>query len=220
MVRSRVPVKYGTTEEDETKYFDIFMKKAREKGWLNPESYTNSGVSKGTVLQIGHGPGYTGLEWLKHTEGTKLIALDVSSEMIKIAKRNIKEYPGLEKRVEYLNCRVDKIDLKNNSVDGVFCNGETHEWPDPVKAFNEINRVLKPGGKYHISVHNRGVSSFHLLLEKMFFHGLPKEVWKYYLRSVYAAYTYDELKVILDKTDLKNYQLNMTKAGMHIIGEK
>jgi len=220
MVKPRVPMKYGTFGENETKNYDIFMRKLREKGWLTPQKYIDFGISSGIVLEIGHGPGYTGLEWLKHTRDTKLAALDVSSEMIEIAKKNVKEYPGLEKRVKYLNCRADKMEIEDNSIDGVFCNGEIHEWPDPVAVFNEINRVLKPGGKYYLSAHRRDTSGTTVFLQKILMRGLPKECWEEHDVIIDAAYTYDELEEILKKSNLKNWQLTQSKVGMKIIGQK
>ena len=220
MVKLRVPMKYGTRGKKETKNYDLFMIKLREKGWLNPQKYIDFGISGGVVLQIGHGPGYTGLEWLKHAEEAKLKALEVSSEMIEIAKKNIKEYPGLERRIEYVNCSAEKMDIEDESIDGVFCNGEVHEWPNPIVVFNEINRVIKPGGKYYISTHRRDLSSFSFLLQRILMPGLSKDIWEEHRVVINAAYTYEELKEILKKTDLKNWQLIKGRAGMRILGEK
>ena len=221
IVKKRVPKAYGTFGEVETKNFDKFMKILRDKGALNPLKYIEAGISEGVVLQIGHGPGYTGLEWLKHTIDTKLIALDVSSEMIEIAKKNLKEYEGIENRIEYVNCSADDMKIKSDSVDGVFCNAELHEWPDPVAVFNEINRVLKPGGKYYITAHDRAISPITLILEKMIFlRNMPKDMAQEYKAVISAAYTYPEVKEILKKTDLKKYELIKEKAAMRIIGEK
>jgi len=221
IVKPRIPTDYGTTGKDKTSYFDIFMRKIRDRGWLNPQKYIDFGISKGVVLQIGYGPGYTGLEWLKHTSGTKLKALDVSAEMIEIAKKNIEEYPGVEDRIEYLNCSAEKMDIKDASIDGVFCNGEVHEWPNPINVFNEINRVLKPNGKYYILAHRRDLSSFRLLLDKFFMmRGMPKGIWSFYLESINSAYTCEETDDILKKTDLKNYKLTQEKWMILITGEK
>ena len=221
MVKPRTTMKYGTTGKKETKNFDLFMRNLRDKGALVPTRLVEAGISKGIVLQIGHGPGYTGLEWLKHTQDTHLKALDVSLEMIEIAKNNLKEYPGLENRIEYVNSSADKMKFENDSIDGIFCNGEIHEWPDPIAVFNEINRVLKPGGKYLISAHNRAVSSISLLLEKIFvMRGIPNAMWQEYKSVIAASYTYDELKEILKKTNLKKWELIKGKMVFRIVGEK
>ena len=221
MVKPRTTMKYGTTGKKETKNFDLFMRNLRDKGALVPTRLVEAGISKGIVLQIGHGPGYTGLEWLKHTQDTHLKALDVSLEMIEIAKNNLKEYPGLENRIEYVNSSADKMKFENDSIDGIFCNGEIHEWPDPIAVFNEINRVLKPGGKYLISAHNRAVSSISLLLEKIFvMRGIPNAMWQEYKSVIAASYTYDELKEILEKTNLKKWELIKGKMVFRIVGEK
>lgn len=51
-----------------------------------------AGIMQGLALEVGLGPGYLGLEWLKKTEGTRLKALEISPDMITIAERNAKEY--------------------------------------------------------------------------------------------------------------------------------
>jgi len=221
IVRPRIETEYGTTDKIKTKLFDTFMRRARDRGWLNPKKYIDFGISKGVVLHIGHGPGFTGLEWLKQTNGTKLIALDVSTEMIQIAKRNIKEYPGFENRIKYVNCSAEKMDIETESIDGVFCNGEVHEWPNPLNVFNEINRVLKPGGKYYILAHRRDLSFFTLLCDRFFIvRGLPKGTWEFYMESINASYKYNELDKILKKSDLKKFQLTPSKWMILTSGEK
>ena len=57
-----------------------------------------AGINKGLALEIGPGPGYLGLEWLKKTSETRLIGIEISTDMIKIATRNSKQYQ-LEDRV-------------------------------------------------------------------------------------------------------------------------
>ncbi|RLB77537.1 MAG: class I SAM-dependent methyltransferase [Deltaproteobacteria bacterium] len=220
IVKQRVQVKYGTTGETETKNYDLFMKFLRDKGWLNPTEFINAGISKGVVLEIGHGPGYTGLEWLKHTKDTYLKALEVSREMIEIAKKNVNEYPGLEKRIEHIHGNAEKIPFEDDTFDGVFSNGELHEWPNPVAVFNEINRVLKPGGKYFIRAHKRNVNPLFLILQKIAMFKLPREVKKDYFSINRAAYTFEELRKILEKTDLTNWHINEEKIRFIIYGEK
>jgi ubiquinone/menaquinone biosynthesis C-methylase UbiE len=220
MTRPRIPMKYGTTGKTETENYDLFMRFLRDKNWLNSDEFSKAGISKGVVLQIGHGPGYTGLEWLKHTEGTHLAAFEVSPEMIEIAKRNLKEYPGLEKRIKYVQGNAEKMEFDNNSFDGVFCNGELHEWPNPIAVFNEINRVLKPGGKYFIRAHRRDINPLALLHQKITMRKLPKSAQEDFMTITSAAYIYEELETILEKSNLKGWNLEKESIRLTVSGEK
>ena len=221
IVKPRIPTKYIFTDENEMKNYDLFMRKLRDKGWINPKSVINAGISKGVVIQLGHGPGYCGAEWLKNTSNTKLKALEVNAKLIEISKRNIQEYKGLEKRIEYVNCSAEKMDIDDESIDGVFAYGAVNSWPNPLNVFNEINRVLKTGGKYFILAHRRDMNFFVVLFEKYFlFRNSTKEEYDGYKESVNAAYTYKELKEILEKSELKNWNLTKYLRNMTIIGEK
>ena len=75
------------------------------------DSIIKSGITHGIALEIGPGPGYLGLEWLKKTNGTILRGVDISKEMIKIAEENAGEY-RLQNRVKY----VQSDDRSNHSA--------------------------------------------------------------------------------------------------------
>lgn len=94
-------------------------------------------------------PDYLGLEWLKKTRGTKLTGLEISSNMIKVAQKNAKEY-GLESRVKYALGDAHKIPFKDNKFDGVFGCDSLHELVEPGLIFNGIYRVLKSNGKFFV----------------------------------------------------------------------
>lgn len=72
--------------------FDRFAKGMRDKGWNNVDSIVKSGITEGFVLEIGPGPGYIGLEWLKKCPGTKLTGCEISREMINMAEKNTRDF--------------------------------------------------------------------------------------------------------------------------------
>jgi ubiquinone/menaquinone biosynthesis C-methylase UbiE len=130
--------------------YDKMQRYLRDRGWIETNSIIAFGIDSGLALEIGPGPGYLGLEWLKKTTNTNLKCVEISRDMIKIAEKNAKEYNFID-RVEYKEGKAEMIPLDDNMFDAVFSNGSLHEWPDPIKAFNEIYRVLKRGGKFFIS---------------------------------------------------------------------
>ena len=150
MTKGRVhETEQGITGEFPTQAYDVMMRRLRDKGWLETKDIIKSGIDAGLALEVGPGPGYLGLEWLKNTENTGLKALDISEDMIFIARRNAADY-GLTHRVEYLNGDARKMPFEDDHFDAVFSNGSLHEWARPEEILNEIARVVKPGGKYFI----------------------------------------------------------------------
>ena len=94
MVKSRVvETEEGIQGEFDVQQYDQMMRRMRDKGWLETKEILNAGIVQGLALEVGPGPGYLGLEWLKNTQETSLKGL----EMISIAERNAREY-GLEPR--------------------------------------------------------------------------------------------------------------------------
>ena len=140
----------GIEGEFTVAFYDTMQRKLRDRGWIETNDIIKSGITEGLALEIGPGPGYLGLEWLKNTEGTQLKGLDISADMISIAERNAEEY-GLRNRIEYVQSSGDKTPFDNTMFDAVFTNGSLHEWAEPKNTLNEIWRVLKPGGRLMVS---------------------------------------------------------------------
>jgi ubiquinone/menaquinone biosynthesis C-methylase UbiE len=158
-----------------------------------------------------------GLEWLKKTEGTRLKGLDISPDMIKIAEKNAKEY-GCEYRVEYVESDSKIMPFDDNTFDAVFTNGSLHEWAHPKDAFNEIYRVLKPHGKYCITDLRRDMNPILKWFMKLMTR--PKEMQAGLISSINAAYTVDEIEVILQQTNLQKSTVHKNVIGLVITGEK
>ena len=152
MVKPRIPeTDQGIQGEFNVTTYDLMMRRMRDKGWMETEEIIRSGIRSGLALEIGPGPGYLGLEWLKRTEGTRLKGLDISPDMVRMAEKNAGEYGFLNGRVEYVVNNARTLPFEPGSLDAVFSNGSLHEWEEPVHIFNEMERVLKPGGRYFIS---------------------------------------------------------------------
>ncbi len=207
----------GITGELETQAYDKMMRRMRDKGWLETKSIMQAGISSGIVLEVGPGPGYLGLEWLKNTNGTTLKGLDISEDMIAIAERNAAEY-GLENRVTYVQGDACVMPFEDNYFDGVFTNGSLHEWAHPEAIINEIARVLKPGGNYCISDLRRDMSSF--IKWFMWFVTRPKEIRPGLLTSIQASYIVPEIESMLSKTQLKGWRVKGNIMGLVISGQK
>ncbi|OGP55055.1 MAG: methyltransferase type 11 [Deltaproteobacteria bacterium RBG_13_52_11] len=197
--------------------YDNMQRRLRDRGWIETNDIIKSGITEGLALEIGPGPGYLGLEWLKNTRETKLKGLDISADMIAMAERNAKAY-SLTRRVEYIQSSGNKMPFDNNMFDAVFTNGSLHEWSDPRNTFNEIWRVLKTGGRIFISDLRRDM--FFLMKWFLYIATKPKEIRPGLISSLNAAYTPDELKELIKGTRLADCEVTGNLIGVKITGKK
>jgi ubiquinone/menaquinone biosynthesis C-methylase UbiE len=218
LVRPRIiETNEGIQDSFTVEVYDEMMRNLRDKGWIETNLILKTGITSGFALEIGPGPGYLGLEWLKQTEGTNLLALEISPNMIKKAEENSMEY-GLQNRVKYVEGDARKMPFDDDTFDYVFTNGSLHEWSEPDRIFNEIYRCLKHDGKYLISDMRRDMTLFMKWFLKLM--TKPKEIRPGLISSINASYTVQEIQSILSKTELKSSKVKKTWLGFLITGEK
>ena len=218
MVRARVmETDSGITGEFTTNSYDKMMRRLRNFGWLETDLIIKEGINSGLALEVGPGPGYLGLEWLKKTAGTRLNGLDISEDMLILARKNAAEYK-LSGRVEYIGGDARKMPFADGSFNAVFTSSSLHEWAHPEEILNEIGRVLKPGGKYAICDLRRD-----MIAPMKWFLWMavgPGEMRPGLITSINASYTLSEIKAILTRTTLKDFRVHQNLLGLVITGQK
>ncbi|MEI0496111.1 methyltransferase domain-containing protein [Brachyspira intermedia] len=96
------------------------------------------------LLDIGAGTGYL-INMLKDKEMAEFYGLDLSEEMIKIAKsKNIEN-------AQFILGSANKLPFDDDAFDIVTCIQSFHHYPYPNEAMREAYRVLKKGGLYILS---------------------------------------------------------------------
>jgi arsenite methyltransferase len=104
-----------------------------------------------TVVDLGSGAGIdVFLSAKKVGNEGRVIGIDMTDEMLERARRNAKEggYTNIEFRKGDIE---ERIPIDDNSVDVVISNCVINLTTDKVKAFKEIHRILKNGGRMVIS---------------------------------------------------------------------
>ena len=218
MTKPRVPeTNEGIQDALDVAVFDRFAQGMRDKEWNNVETIIAAGVCAGDVLEIGPGPGYVGLEWLKACPEGRLTALEISPEMIAMATKNAAGY-GFSSRVQYAEGNALEMPFTDDSFDAVFSNGSLHEWEDPARVFGQIARVLKPGGRFCVADMRRDVNP--LLARMICASTKPKEIRPGFWTSLRAAYTKPELEAILADIKLIDVAVRNEFFGLSVSGGK
>ncbi len=103
-----------------------------------------------TVLDLGSGGGFDCFFAANAVgaDGT-VIGIDMTREMIQRARGNAAS--GGYGNVEFRLGEIEDLPVQNNSVDVVISNCVINLVPDKRQVFAEVCRVLKPGGRLHVS---------------------------------------------------------------------
>ena len=218
MTKPRVPeTNHTISGRAYAEAYDRMQADLREKGWLETEDILLNGTVSGSALEVGSGPGYLGLEWLLQTRDTRLVGLDISPDMVAIARNHTREL-GLADRAEHLLGSADALPFEDNAFDAVFTSRSLHEWLNPCAIFTELWRVVKPGGKLYVSDLRRDLSrSACNFLEQRVNSDVIRETLR---ASIGAAYTMAEVTAILNRAELAGCEVVETSFGLRVTGMK
>ncbi|MGL4913309.1 MAG: MerR family transcriptional regulator [Romboutsia sp.] len=122
---------------------------SNEYGWYNWVFKNINLKKRSKVLEIGCG---NGALWARNIDylhdKTDVTLTDICEDMINDAKVNLEGYP---KRFNFQIADPNNIPFKDESFDVVIANHILFYMKDLDIALKEINRVLKPGGRFYCS---------------------------------------------------------------------
>lgn len=125
----------------------------------------------------------------------KAIGIDMTSDMIDRARKNAAKAEFTN--VEFHLADITAIPLPNSSVDCVISNCVLNLVPDKQKAFAEIFRILKPGGRLAIS---------DMALKQALPEALVKDFYAY-IGCVAGAILIDEYRAGLEAAGFRSVQI-------------
>ena len=150
------------------------------------------------VLDLGSGAGFDCfLAATKVGPNGKVICVDMTPEMIEKARNNAKK-SGIQ-NVEFRLGEIEHLPIRDNSVDVVISNCVINLSADKPRVFQEVYRVLKPGGRI-------AISDIALLKE------LPEKIRENivaYVGCVGGAILINEYKKLVEASTLKEVSLTI-----------
>ncbi len=101
------------------------------------------------ILEVGVG---TGNSFRDYPKGKRIVAVDISREMLSRAKAKITNYDG---SVSLRHEDVQKLSFDDEAFDTVFTSCVFCSVADPVEGLRELHRVLRKGGRLLMVEHVR-----------------------------------------------------------------
>jgi ubiquinone/menaquinone biosynthesis C-methylase UbiE len=151
----------GTNFVEVNKYTREFFEHYREfryrTEWHIPEVVPFSETRGKRVLEIGCGNGADGT--LFASNGAEYVGVDLTLEAVNATAAHFKSV-GLYGHFQQEN--AERLSFDNASFDFVYSHGVLHHTAVPQRAFDEVYRVLKPGGRAVIMLYHRNSFNYHV----------------------------------------------------------
>jgi ubiquinone/menaquinone biosynthesis C-methylase UbiE len=129
-----------------TRFYDKYPNRIFAKWFQRIAGDVKNKSIGGNILDIGTGPGRLPIEIAKQVKNVKVFGIDMSEDMVRIAKKNA-DRAEVSDRVEFRVRSAYNTGFDNNSIDLVVSTGTLHHLSQPLVAFDEMYRILKPGGE-------------------------------------------------------------------------
>jgi len=101
-------------------------------------------LHQGLLLDLGTGPGYLPIELAKRAPALRIIGIDLSRPLIRMARANALR-AGCAARLHFEVGNAANLRFRSEFFDGVVSTGMLHALRDPASVLRECWRVLKPG---------------------------------------------------------------------------
>jgi len=97
------------------------------------------------ILDTGTGTALIPIELCRQTERCLVTAVDLSAEMLHIARTNIAG-AGMTDRIDAQHIDAKRLPYEDGCFEAVISNSIVHHIPQPILALAEMLRALRPGG--------------------------------------------------------------------------
>jgi ubiquinone/menaquinone biosynthesis C-methylase UbiE len=167
------------------------------------------------VLEVAPGPGYLSIELAKH--GYQVVGMDISASFVQIARAKAKE-SGVA--VDFQRGNASEMPFDGDAFDFIVCCAAFKNFTEPVRALQEMHRVLKLGGTALIVDLRRDASPEEIAVEiqgmglNAINSWLTKQTFTHFLLK--NAYTREEIRRMVTQTKFTRLDIRDDPIGMDI----
>jgi ubiquinone/menaquinone biosynthesis C-methylase UbiE len=175
--------------------------------------YLRSGCD---VLDVAPGPGFFAIELAK-LGNFRIMGLDVSRTFVEIATRNARA-EGVE--VDFVQGNAAAMPFPDRAFDFVCCSAAFKNFSEPVKALDEMHRVLRSGGKAVVVDLRKDASldEIDAFVDESGRNRLDAWVtkWTFRLLLQKRAYTEDEFRRMAAQSHFGGCEINAGPIGLEV----
>jgi ubiquinone/menaquinone biosynthesis C-methylase UbiE len=176
--------------------------------------------SHGSVLEVAPGPGYFAIELAKLGD-YQITGLDISQTFVEIARANAAK-AGV--RVDFRQGNASGMPFSDETFDFLLCRAAFKNFSEPVRALEEMHRVLKPRGQALIIDLRRDttVESISQTVDDMHVGAVNGIITKLTFRFMLlkCAYTKREFEELISNTKFDGVEIREDPIGLEILLSK
>ena len=173
-----------------------------------------------SVLEVAPGPGYFAIELAK-LSACQISGLDISETFVEIARANAAK-AGV--RVEFRRGNASAMPFDSETFDFLLCRAAFKNFTEPLRALQEMYRVLKPGGQALIIDLRRNASKQDLdqASNDMHLNAVNGVIVKLTFRFMLLkrAYTKSELEKMIAQTKFESGEIRENPIGLEVMLHK
>ncbi len=160
------------------------------------------GANRGHFLDIGTGPAQIPILLAQHCPDIYITAIDLSEEMLKIAKRHVVD-ACLTDRITLEHVDAKMLPYPDNTFDGLISNSIVHHIHDAMRALQEMGRVVRSEGVILIRdlIRPETPAAAQAFVDRYAASDTPYQQ-KLYYDSFLAAFTLSEVNEMLTQMEM------------------
>jgi ubiquinone/menaquinone biosynthesis C-methylase UbiE len=165
------------------------------------------------VLEIAPGPGFFAIELAKLGD-FKITGLDISRTLVEIATENARK---ASVSIDFRLGNASAMPFADESFDFIYCSAAFKNFSEPLKALDEMHRVLRPGGEAVVVDLRKDVSldEIDAYLKQSGRSGIEAWITNWIFRYVLVkrAYTKEEFSRMAHQSRFGTCQINVDPIG-------
>ncbi|MSR31001.1 MAG: methyltransferase domain-containing protein [Gemmataceae bacterium] len=150
------------------------------------------------LIDLGTGTALIPIQICNRHPSMHITGVDLADSMLDLGRHHVARF-ALSPRIELCKADAKNLPFPENHFDGAFSNSIAHHIPDPVKVFQEMIRVTKPGGLMFMRDLLRPLTEEALKrIVKLHTNGATDRQKALFAASLHAALTEQEVKAIVN----------------------